>query len=183
MAWALLATMAALGFPLSWKKTIMGLVNTWLGFQIQTKLPAAAVGHLKHRVMVALLKDISDGNRFSYDEIAEGLGRLQWATNAFPLVKPFLQPFWAWKTAVVTASFPSRLLRMIAKVILLLINSVITSTSPFCPTSSTHGATDAGADDTTAAIGGWFSDLQNPRRVGVFVLSATNKGQCPVGIR
>ncbi|CAE8634286.1 unnamed protein product, partial [Polarella glacialis] len=150
LAWALRATMAALGFPLSWKKTIMGLVNTWLGFQIQTKLPAAAVGHLKHRVMVALLKDISDGKRFSYDEIAEGLGRLQWATNAFPLVKPFLQPFWAWKT-----------------VILLLINSVITSTSPFCPTSSTHGATDAGADDTTATIGGWFSDLQNPKQVDV----------------
>ncbi|CAE8588429.1 unnamed protein product, partial [Polarella glacialis] len=165
LAWALLATIAALGCPLSWKKTIMGLVNTWLGFQIQAKLPAAAVGHLKHRVMVALLKDISDGKRFSYDEIAEGLGRLQWATNAFPLVKPFLQPFWAWKTAVVTASFPSRLLRMIAKVILLLINSVITSTSPFCPTSSTHVATDAVADDTTATIGGWFSDLQNPRQV------------------
>ncbi|CAE8582263.1 unnamed protein product [Polarella glacialis] len=127
------------GLPLSWKQTIMGLAKTWLGFQIQTKLPAAAVGHLKHRVMVALLRDISDGKRFSYDELAEGLGRLQWATNAFFLVKPFLQPFWAWKTAVVTASFPSRLLRMIAKVILLLINSVITSTSPFCPTSSTHG--------------------------------------------
>ncbi|CAE8655241.1 unnamed protein product [Polarella glacialis] len=167
LAWALLATMAALGCPLSWKKTIMGPVNTWLGFQIQTKLPAAAVGHLKHRVMVALLRDISDGKRFAYDEIAEGLGRLQWATNAFPLVKPFLQPFWAWKNAVVTASFPSRLLRMIAKVILLLINSVITSTSPFCLTSSTHGATDAGADDTTATIGGWFSDLQNPRQVDV----------------
>ncbi|CAE8624621.1 unnamed protein product [Polarella glacialis] len=134
LAWALLATMAALGCPL---------------------------------VMVALLRDITDGKRFSYDEIAEGLGRLQWATNAFPLVKPFLQPFWAWKTAVVTASFPSRLLRMIAKVILLLINSVITSASPFCPTSSTHGATDAGADDTTATIGGWFSDLQNPRQVDV----------------
>ncbi|CAE8641821.1 unnamed protein product, partial [Polarella glacialis] len=130
LAWALLATMAALGL---W----------WLYL------------------------DISDGKLFSYDEIAEGLGRLQWATNAFPLVKPFLQPFWAWKTAVVTASFPSRLLRMIAKVILLLINSVITSTSPFCPTSSTHGATDAGADDTTATIGGWFSDLQNPRQVDV----------------
>ncbi|CAE8603238.1 unnamed protein product, partial [Polarella glacialis] len=167
LAWALLATMAALGFPLSWKKTIMGLVNTWLGFRIQTKLPAAAVGHLKHRVMVALLKDISDGKRFSYDEIAEGLGRLQWATSAFPLMKPFLQPFWAWKTAVVTASFPSRLLRMMAKVILLFINSVITSTSPFCPTSSTGGGTDAGADDTTATTSGWFSDLQNPRQVDV----------------
>ncbi|CAE8606040.1 unnamed protein product [Polarella glacialis] len=103
LAWAPLATMAALGFLLSWKKTIMGLVNTWLGFQIQTKLPAAAVGHLKHRVMVALLKDISDGKRFSYDEIAEGLGRLQWATNAFPLVKPFLQPFWAWKQRLIAA--------------------------------------------------------------------------------
>ncbi|CAE8737486.1 unnamed protein product, partial [Polarella glacialis] len=112
-------------------------------------------------------EDISDGKRFSYDEIAEGLGRLQWATNAFPLVKPFLQPFWAWKTAVVTASFPSRLLRMMAKVILLFINSVITSTSPFCPTSSTGGGTDAGADDTTATTSGWFSDLQNPRQVDV----------------
>ncbi|CAE8634888.1 unnamed protein product, partial [Polarella glacialis] len=140
LAWALLATMAALGCPLSWKKTIMGLVNTWLGFQIQTKLPAAAVGHLKHRVMVSLLLGISAGKLYSQDQIAEGLGRLQWATNASPLVKPFLQPFWAWKTAVTQAGRPSYLLRMIARVILLLINSVITSTYPFCRTSSTHGA-------------------------------------------
>ncbi|CAE8624882.1 unnamed protein product [Polarella glacialis] len=153
LAWAIPATMAAMGCPLSWKKTIMGLVNTWLGFQIQTKLPAAAVGHLKHRVMVSLLKDISGGKLHSNDQIAEGLGRLQWATNAFPLVKPFLQPFWAWKTAVTTAGRPSYLLRMIARVILLLINSAITSTSPFCRASFTHGATDAGADETTATVG------------------------------
>ncbi|CAE8680574.1 unnamed protein product, partial [Polarella glacialis] len=157
LAWALLAALAALGCPLFWEKIIMGLVNTWLGFQIQTTLPAAAVGHLKHKVMVSLLIGIADGKLHSHDQIAGGLGCLPWATNAFPVVKPFLQPFWSWKTAVKRAGKPSSLLRMIARVILLLIISVITSTLPFCPTSLTHGATDAGADDTTAIVGGWFS--------------------------
>ena len=52
-------------------------------------------------MMEELLRKLSAGDAFSLKEIERALGRLNWATSSCPLSKPFLQPLWAWKSAVI----------------------------------------------------------------------------------
>ena len=42
----------------------------------------------------------------------ESPGKIQWATATCPMAKPFLQPFWAWKSAVKTAGVPGKLVNV-----------------------------------------------------------------------
>ena len=87
-ATAILATLLALGVPLSWKKTALSPVNTWLGF---------VLAPVKHVIILATLKRLAQGDIFTSQEVEQALGRIQWATSAGPLTKPFLPPFWSWK--------------------------------------------------------------------------------------
>ena len=54
LAVALLATLLALGTPLSWKKTHLAEVNTWLGFVVHPNIPQVLMPANKHMVMEVL---------------------------------------------------------------------------------------------------------------------------------
>eukprot|EP00434_Breviolum_minutum_P024420 symbB.v1.2.021567.t1/scaffold1869.1/size97865/1 len=104
---ALLGVLLALGTPLSWKKTVLSEINTWLGFVINPSGPFVQMAKEKHVAVLALLKELEEGKAFSLKAIEKALGKIQWATATCPMAKPFLQPFWAWKSAVKTAGVPS----------------------------------------------------------------------------
>ena len=93
-ATAILATLLALGVPLSWKKTALSPVNTWLGFVVDPITPCVLLAPVKHVIILATLKRLAQGDIFTSKEVEQALGRIQWATSACPLTKPFLQPFW-----------------------------------------------------------------------------------------
>ena len=96
---AVLAVLLALGTPLSWKKTVLSEINTWLGFVINPAGPFVQMAREKHVIVLALLRDLASGKVFSSKPIEKALGRIQWATATCPLAKPFPQPFWQWKSA------------------------------------------------------------------------------------
>ena len=98
---AVLGVLLALGTPLSWKKTVLSEINTWLGFVINPSGPFVQMAKDKH--VALLLKELQEGKVFFCKGIEKALGRIQWATATCPMAKPLLQPFWAWKSVVKTA--------------------------------------------------------------------------------
>ena len=54
LAVALLATLLALGTPLSWKKTHLAEVNTWLGFVVRPNIPQVLMAANKHILVMEL---------------------------------------------------------------------------------------------------------------------------------
>ena len=153
---AILVTLLALGCPLSWKKTICGSANIWLGFHMDLSTPALLMARSKHIIVIGSLRKLMAGEAFTCDEIASVLGRLQWATGCCPQTKAFLQPLWAWKSLVITSGRPSKLIRMIASLLVTLFTCKHVPPSPFAHQSPWHGASDGGARDQTGrkAVGG-----------------------------
>ena len=88
---AILLFLVAFGCPLSWKKTAIGLSNTWLGFIMTPDLQLVRMAPTKHELVIAVLDKMMDNQTFTKQELDSALGRLQWATNCCPLTKPFLQ--------------------------------------------------------------------------------------------
>ena len=103
---------------LSWHKTVLSEVNTWLGFQVNPCGPVVDFRMDKRSTLKTLLHTIASGDSFTAKEIERALGRLNWATAAWPLSRPFLQPFWAWKSATTSSGKPSKLIRSFARLLL-----------------------------------------------------------------
>ena len=99
LAAAVLATLLALGTPLSWKKTH----RPWLGFVVHPNLPQVLMAANKHILVMEVLQIMVEGQAMHAKEIE---GRIQWATSACPLAKSMLQPLWAWKMATTTVGKP-----------------------------------------------------------------------------
>ena len=166
---ALLAFLVALGVPLSWKKTVLSEINTWLGFVINPSGPFVQMARDKHVIVLSLLQDLASGKVFSTKAIEKALGRIQWATATCPLAKPFLQPFWQWKSACKNAGQPGKLVRCLAVLLSELFSRQFPQMSPFSPWSDWTGASDASAEPFgTTWIGGWFSDLKTPTKDQVY---------------
>ena len=180
-ATAILATLLALGVPLSWKKTALSPVNAWLGFVVDPITPCVLLAPVKHVIILATLKRLAQGDIFTSKEVEQALGRIQWATSACPLTKPFLQPFWSWKKACTTSGRPPKLVRALAILLGKLFNQRFPLASPFAPTLPWTGASDAGAGKKAdhAWVGGWCSDVPNPdkSRVKWFQHRITPEGE------
>ena len=162
---ALLGVLLALGTPLSWKKTVLSEINTWLGFVINPSGPFVQMAKEKHVAVLALLKELEEGKAFSLKAIEKATGKIQWATATCPMAKPFLQPFWAWKSAVKTAGVPGKLVRCLAVLLSQLFSKQFPQMSPFSPWSSWTGASDASAEKAGDSwIGGWLTDSPEPSK-------------------
>ena len=160
---AILLFLVAFGCPLSWKKTAIGLSNTWLGFIMTPDLQLVRMAPTKHELVIAVLDKMMDNQTFTKQELDSALGRLQWATNCCPLTKPFLQAFWQWKSAVKSSGKPNKLLRGFAHLLHCLFEKDYNHPTPYAPQSSWWGASDASASDSGEAyVGGWISNQPNP---------------------
>ena len=114
--WAttILATYTALGVPLSWKKTVLSEIDTWLGLVINPRTLVVRVATEKHDIIMEILSQLRQGDVFTSNAIEKALGRISWATTVCPLSRPFLQPFWAWKVACKTSGRPPKLVMLFA---------------------------------------------------------------------
>ena len=160
MATAIMLVLLSLGTPLSWKKTLMAQVNTWLGFVIDPAVPSVQMAKEKFLLVMKILDDLEEGKVFTSKAIEKALGRIQWATTCCPATKSLMQPLWAWKQACLTSGKPGKVIQALA--------SLFKQVSPFVPTSAWWGASDAGADDVKAHIGGWLADSPDPAKQDIF---------------
>ena len=167
LAVALLATLLALGTPLSWKKTHLAEVNTWLGFVVHPNIPQVLMAANKHILVMEVLQIMVEGQAMHSKDIEKALGRIQWATAACPLAKWMLQP--AWKMATTTVGKPPKVVRMLAFMLRFLFNTPFVQYSPYLPKSSWWGCSDASAsDDGLAFVGGWCSNTVEPDKKEVY---------------
>jgi hypothetical protein len=158
MATCILITLLALGMPLSWKKTELNTNIKWLGFNIDINSLKVTIPGDKMNIIQGQLQKVISGNPHSKEDVQKLVGRLQWATAAYPLTKPWLQPFWSWMTALKKMGKPGRLLQLTAKTMVHILSLQSYSPSPYSTSSPWHGATDAGADGERATVGGWLTD-------------------------
>ena len=163
MATAILSTLIALGIPLSWKKTHLAEINTWLGFVIHPNIPQVQMAATKHVLVLEILDHLIQDQVFSAKSIERALGRIQWATAVCPLTKSLLQPFWAWKSAVTSSGKPPKLVRLLAVLLKELFTKPYRQLSPYLAKSPWWGCSDASAsDEGKAFIGGWISNHPAP---------------------
>ena len=73
MAGAVRATPLALGTPLSWKKTHLAEVNTWLGFLVHPNLPQVLMAANKHILVMEVLQIMVEGQARHAKEIEKAL--------------------------------------------------------------------------------------------------------------
>ena len=76
VAVALLATLLALGTPLSWKKTHLAEVNTWLGFVVHPNIPQVLMAANKHILVMEVLQVMVEEQAMHLKDIEKALGRI-----------------------------------------------------------------------------------------------------------
>ena len=162
-----------MGCPVSWKKTCLGEINHWLGYQVDATRITACLTHDKQVIITGILRKLIDGDMQCAADVRSLAGRLQWATAICLPIRPFLQPLYAWMAAMnarqsrehrKTWGRPPQVLIMLADTMLDLINEDPTSPMPPAASMNITAATDAGANDTEATIGGWYSTLSEPNK-------------------
>ena len=84
--WAttILATYLALGVPLSWKKTVLSEVNTWLGFVVNPRTLVVRMAQDKHDIIMEILKKLSQ-ERLSHPRLLRKLLAVSTGQPAFAL--------------------------------------------------------------------------------------------------
>ena len=147
-----------------------------LGFQVITRESTVILALAKQQVVVKSLRHLTAGDVMGFKDIEQLLGRLVWASGCCAQLKPFLQPFFAWKekmSKVRVSGTPSKLLRMLAAMMLAVISKKRRSPSPFKKSSGWHSASDAGAKNETGhrSVGGWFCKGEPNSKEEVFWFS------------
>jgi len=143
------------------KKVELGKNLRWLGFQVQCSPIMISIPRDKTIVIDQALHSLINGEPQSLRDVQKVVGKLQWSSSAWPFLKPWLQPFWSWMRVLKRRGRPSTFLRILTKSMLGLCFLPVIHLSPYRPSSMIVGASDAGANDTSAAIGGWFSFSQS----------------------
>ncbi|CAE7497600.1 PRKG1 [Symbiodinium sp. CCMP2456] len=92
LASSLCLLMLSLGTPLSWKKTLLAEVNTWLGFVIDPKGPCVQMARDKHLLVIGILEELKNGKVMSASQIARRPGKLIRALSSL-LLSLFDQKF------------------------------------------------------------------------------------------
>ena len=176
LAWAMVGT------PISWKKLRGGVEFEWLGYWLDYVRFELGLSEAR---TAWLLKW---GDRILADRVvlvhimAEGLGRLGFATGMLEWARPFLAPMYAW-----TASAPSGAILSVPPLILLTLTWILDQLKTGGRTTPCRGKdvelgeifrTDAKGDEKKVVLGGWETqgnDPPDPRKSRWFSVTLTER--------
>ena len=155
-----------IGCPVSWHKNKLSPENLWVGYAVDINKNTAWLPDDKEQVFTAILSGMSKGTPMSGAKVVSALGKFQWAAKAFPLLAPFLQPLYAWSKKVedLPQATPGKLVRFLATMMQGMLKQEARPIFPLEESERVWGASDAGANSSRAAIGGWFSKSPDPRQ-------------------
>ena len=162
--------MELIGCPLSWHKNVLNPTNSWVGYMVDINSNLAWLPEDKMSVFAGGIRHLADGKPCDHDWVESMLGRFQWACKAYPLMNPFLAPLYAWcsKMQPEAKLKPGKLVRYLAHLMLSVLDSDLVPVFPDSKLEVAWGASDAGASDSKATVGGWFSFKPNPKQSEVF---------------
>ena len=159
----------AMGIPISWKKSTIGHINHWLGYHLNSYSLTCRITPEKHVIITQILENYQSNTPKGHKELESELGKLNWALMICPPLRPMLTPMYAWLKSLQKASpnatgRPSKEISYLAQTMLHTLNNkpavIVHDEQPLLILA----ATDAGANDRTATIGGWYSNLKNPQK-------------------
>jgi hypothetical protein len=90
---------AMVGTPLSPGKVRGGLALEWLGYWIDYGRFRVGISESRTRWVLQWAREIADENLVLVRKVAQGLGRLCFASGVLSWIKPFLAPLFAWTSA------------------------------------------------------------------------------------
>ena len=165
LAVALLATLLALGTPLSWKKTHLAEVNTWLGFVVHPNIPQAAN---KHILVMEVLQIMVEGQAMHSKDI-ENPGPHPMGNCCMSAGEVDASATVGLENGHHHGGEPPKLVRMLAFMLRFLFNTPFVQYSPYLPKSSWWGCSDASAsDEGLAFVGGWCANEMEPEKKEVY---------------
>ena len=168
MAVTLLATLVALGVPLQWKKTVIGVRNIWLGFVLDTERMTTRLAPTRLRTQLNLLEQMINGETKTEEWIQKAAGFLNWTTTAYPTMAACMQPIYYWLgTARRTKrpTRPPRIVPMIARCMAWIALHGTKEDMTTRRTTTVWGASDAAAGgDKPTCTGGWWTTADDPRK-------------------
>ena len=158
----------ALGIPISWKKSTLGQINHWLGYHINTATLTCRIMPDKHIIIIQILHQYHCITPRTHKQLESELGKLNWALMICPPLRSMLTPMYQWLKCLEnqnnTQGRPSKEVQYLARTMAETLND---QPSPIIHTDNPLNiiaATDAGADDVHATIGGWYSTETNPKK-------------------
>eukprot|EP00971_Amphidinium_carterae_P350444 6491545-Amphidinium_carterae.1 len=154
---SVLILMLILGVPLSWKKLQFGQLLEWIGIEINLREWTVRPSPDKLAHITSFLDLIAQGSSIQVKPLRRVMGVLAWYTGIIPHLKVFLGPLYAWLHALQGSGRPSKHLRAIARAFMSALHMPVSKPCEFYQQSQGEGATDAGADSTSATIGGWWA--------------------------
>ena len=166
----------AIGLPISWKKVTLSDPNTWLGYLVTTRPLRACLSPDKQTIISNTLLALQSEVHMDLNTMRTTAGRLNWATMIYDLLRPFLQPIFAWVAAMVKRSetqrwgvpraVPPKRVRTVATTLLRLFSELPPEIRDARLDTTIIAASDAGARTTTphgtqmpdheAIVGGWY---------------------------
>eukprot|EP00971_Amphidinium_carterae_P321037 6381635-Amphidinium_carterae.1 len=160
----ILAFLMVLNVPLSWRKLQHGKQLQWIGVHFDLVHWTVQPQGDKLPQLLGFLDSVVRGQPAHVKPLRHMLGVLAWYTGVLPQLKAFLAPLYKWLHAIKNAGRPSKLLRAIAQAFLIALQSPVPQPCEFFRLSSGRGATDAGASQHSATIGGWWSTSPEPQK-------------------
>eukprot|EP00971_Amphidinium_carterae_P097847 1936104-Amphidinium_carterae.2 len=154
---SVLILMLILGVPLSWKKLQFGQLLEWIGIEVNLMAWTLRPSPERLPSIISFLDLIAQGSSIHLKPLRRVMGVLAWFTGIIPHLKVFLGPLYAWLHALQGSGRPSKQLRAIARAFMTALHMPVEKPCDFYRQSHGEGATDAGASNTSAAIGGWWS--------------------------
>jgi len=155
-ACAVLLFLLALGFPISWKKLRIGRKVGWTGHVVDLELRLTRPAQDKLRQVTEFCETLVAGERVGPRVVLPGVARCRWLAQDAPHATPFLMPLHRWAAAIKGPSTPSALVSCAAEYFIMEMHAEPAKAGFFAPYGG-EAATDAGADDAEATIGGWVS--------------------------
>eukprot|EP00971_Amphidinium_carterae_P089624 1774194-Amphidinium_carterae.1 len=160
----ILALMMVINVPISWHKLQIGKQLQWIGVQFDLTNWTIAPHEDKLPQVVTFLQSVAQGKAVHIKPLRHMLGVLAWYTGVIPHLKAFLAPMYSWLHSMTNAGRPSKALRAIAQAFLVALQCPAPRPCEFYKLSDGIGATDAGASESRATIGGWWSRTSEPRK-------------------
>ena len=153
----------ALGAPLSWKKTFVGQINTWLGFAINTIKGTLQVSADKIRPFPDILEAITTVTPQTAHTLEKWAGTLNWATIASMVLRPYLYHIYTWLMVAKQHGrcLPSTSTKKLAALMIKVLNMPPPKHTAYYRRQTVVGATDAAGydekSDRKGCIGGWWT--------------------------
>ena len=166
--WFIILFYSVLRVPFAWHKFQGGQEYEWVGFWINIKVRSTGLSQKRKSWLIQWIDQTSQDKAVLVRNVSEVLGRLQFASLAIPILRPFLGFLYAWVASLplsTTAPLPISL-RLVLGFIKFLLErgNALSPVLPRLEAGRLLFRADAKAEGNDVALGGWLCHPEGPAK-------------------